>query len=259
MHSHDHDFEEPSLRPKSARLHNSPAAHVLRAAAAGRPDVLDGEGILGLQRAVGNSGVGSLLDSSGDSAGAEPEEAATRSPVHDVVGSGGGSPLPTDVRQEMQARLGHDFSDVRVHNDSRAHESAESVNAHAYTVGSNVVFQRDKYDPSSVEGKTMLAHELTHVVQQRHGPVDGSAAGGGISVSDPSDRFEREASANADRVMAAAVPASAPASSAAPAAAHKESVQREAAPEEEDESLQGAFVQREAAPEGDLPEDELAE
>ena len=122
---------------------------------------------------VGNSGVGALLND---------EE---RSPVHDVITSGGGSPLAPEVRDEMQGRLGHDFSDVRVHNDSRAHESAQSVNAHAYTVGSNVVFQRDKYDPSSAEGKTMLAHELTHVVQQRSGPVDGTAAQGGIKVSDP--------------------------------------------------------------------------
>ena len=125
-----------------------------------------------------------------------------RSPVHDVVSSGG-RPLEPEVREDMEARLGHDFSDVRVHDDSAAAASATAVNAHAYTVGSNVVFQRDKYDPSSAEGKTTLAHELTHVVQQRSGPVDGSSAPGGIKVSDPSDRFEREAAANAERVMAA--------------------------------------------------------
>ena len=195
MHTHDHDADDTSLRPKAARLDSRPPAHLLQAAAAGRADVLDGAGILGLQRAVGNSGVGAMLEED-------------RSPVHDVVNSGGGSPLAPDVRDEMQARLGHDFSDVKVHNDSQAHESARSVNAHAYTVGSNVVFQRDKYDPSSTEGKTMLAHELTHVVQQRSGPVDGTSAGGGIKVSDPSDRFEREAAANADRVMSADVTAS---------------------------------------------------
>src|SRR5664279_3002216 len=195
MRTHDHDSEEASFRPKAARIDAGPPAHVIQAAAAGRSDVLDGAGILGLQRAVGNSGVGAMLE----------EE---RSPVHDVVGSGGGSPLAPDVKGEMESRLGHDFSDVRVHNDSQAHESARSVNAHAYTVGSNVVFQRDKFDPSSSEGKTTLAHELTHVVQQRSGPVDGTSAGGGIKVSDPSDRFEREASANADRVMSADVTAS---------------------------------------------------
>jgi len=229
MRTHDHDTEESSLRPKAARLESRPPSHVLQAAASGRSDVLDGAGILGLQRAVGNSGVGAMLE----------EE---RSPVHDVVGSGGGSPLAPDVKGEMESRLGHDFSDVRVHNDSQAHESARSVNAHAYTVGSNVVFQRDRFDPSSSEGKTMLAHELTHVVQQRSGPVDGTSTGGGIKVSDPSDRFEREASANAERAMSAPAPAAQ--LSASPAA-----VQREEAPAEEEDVAQGSFVQREEAPE----------
>jgi hypothetical protein len=166
--------------------------------------------------------------------------------------------LAPDVREEMQGRLGHDFSDVRVHNDSAAHDSARSVNAHAYTVGSNVVFQRDKYDPSSAEGKTMLAHELTHVIQQRSGPVEGSAAGGGIKVSDPSDRFEREASANAERVMSSPTPAPQVSAGSAAVQRHEDSdeetaqgsfVQREEAPEEEEETAQGSFVQREEAPE----------
>src|SRR6478609_10242612 len=139
VRTHDHESEETSLRPKSARVDAHPAAQLYRAAATGRTDVLDSAGILGLQRAVGNSGVGAMLDDQ-------------RSPVHDVVNSGGGSPLAPDVREEMQGRLGHDFSDVRVHTDSQAHESAQSVNAHAYTVGSNVVFQRDKYDPGSAAG-----------------------------------------------------------------------------------------------------------
>jgi hypothetical protein len=102
----------------------------------------------------------------------------------------------------MEARLGHDFGDVRVHTDSAAHDSAVAVNAHAYTVGSNVVFQRDAYRPSTPSGRLTLAHELTHVIQQRSGPVDGTDTGGGVKVSDPDDRFEREASANAERAIA---------------------------------------------------------
>jgi hypothetical protein len=179
-----------------------------------------------LQRAVGNAGVSALMS---------PEE---RAPVLDVVGSGGGSPLDADARADMESRLGHDFGDVRVHTDSRAHDSATAVNAHAYTVGSNVVFQRDKYDPSSTEGRTTLAHELTHVVQQRSGPVDGTPTGDGVQVSDPSDRFEQEAATNAERAMSAPAPAAgSPAGSVA---------QREAAPEEQEEepSAQSNFIQR---------------
>jgi hypothetical protein len=153
--------------------------------------------MLALQRAVGNSGVRAMAE----------EE---RSPVLDVVSSGGGQPLEEPVRADMEGRLGHSFSDVRVHTGEAAHNSAASVNAHAYTVGSNIVFQRDKYDPGSDAGKTMIAHELTHVVQQRSGPVDGTATGTGVRVSDPSDRFEREAAATAERAMSAmAAPATA--------------------------------------------------
>ncbi len=248
MRLHDHDAEEASIRPKASRLDARPPAHLLQAAGTGRTDVLDEAGILGLQRAVGNGGVGALLEEE-----SQPAE-EQRSPVHDVLSSGGGSPLAPEVRGEMEGRLGHDFSDVRVHTDSRAGDSAKSVNAHAYTVGSDVVFQRDKFDPGSSEGKTMLAHELTHVVQQRSGPVDGTSTDGGIKVSDPSDRFEREASANADRVMSGPAPDSGHADVGAAGA----SVQRdedEEVPEEEE--LQGAFVQR-AEEDEELPEEEMA-
>jgi uncharacterized protein DUF4157 len=239
MHGHSHDQEaESGFRPRGDRVERDDHDLLGRAAAAGRTDVLGPAGMLGLQRAVGNAGVGALVE----------EE---RSPVHDVVNSGGGAPLDTETRADMETRFGHDFGDVRVHTDGAAHESAKSVNAQAYTVGSNVVFQRDKYDPSSDGGKHMLAHELTHVVQQRSGPVDGTDTGGGVKVSNPSDRFEREAVANADRLMSAPTVASA----AGPAVqrcedggAHEESVQREEAPEAEEgeeEKMAQTFVQRE--------------
>jgi hypothetical protein len=249
MRQHSFDAEEAALRPKASRIDEPVTDQAAHAAAEGRTDVLGPSGLLGLQRAVGNGGVASMVE----------EE---RSPVHDVV-SGGGRPLEPDVRSDMEGRLGHDFGDVRVHDDSAAHESARSVNAHAYTVGSNIVFQRDTYDPGSDSGRTMLAHELTHVVQQRSGPVDGTPTGGGIKVSDPSDRFEREAAANAERVMAA--PSSthpAPASAAPAPAVQRDAeeappVQREDAPEEEEETAQGTFIQR-ATAEGEEQEEESA-
>ncbi|WP_246872444.1 DUF4157 domain-containing protein [Rhodococcus sp. DMU1] len=164
--------------------------------------------------------------------------------MHDVVASAG-TPLPTDLRTDMEGRFGQDFGDVRVHSDGTAHESAKSVNAQAYTVGSDIVFQNDRYDPGSDTGKHMIAHELTHVVQQRNGPVDGTDAGGGVRISDPSDRFERDAVANADHVMAAPAPTTAP-SGALQRTTEEGSaaVQREeAAGEKEDETAQ-TFVQR---------------
>ena len=239
MHSHDHDQPDvDGLRTKPVRAEAADPAVLYQAAAAGRTDVVGSRGLLALQRAVGNSGVRGLAE----------EE---RSPVLDVVSSGGGQPLEEPVRADMEGRLGHSFADVRVHTGEAAHNSAASVNAHAYTVGSNIVFQRDKYDPGSDSGKTMLAHELTHVVQQRNGPVDGSSAGGGIKVSDPSDRFEREASANAERAMSAPAPAAR--LSAASAAVQRHEADEETAQgsfvqraeaEEEEETAQGSFVQR---------------
>lgn len=226
MHDHLVDERIATLRPKGSRIEGDSQALAGRAAGHGRTDVLDPDAVLGLQRSAGNGAVAQLME----------EE---RSPVHDVVNSGG-RPIEPDVREDMEARLGHDFSDVRIHDDAAAADSAKAVNAHAYTVGSNVVFQRDVYDPGSQQGRTTLAHELTHVIQQRSGPVDGTSAPGGIKVSDPSDRFEREASANADRVMAGPAPVQALGVSA-PA------VQREEAPEEEE--VQGLFVQREEEPE----------
>jgi hypothetical protein len=101
----------------------------------------------------------------------------------------------------------------------------------------------------------MLAHELTHVVQQRSGPVAGTPAPGGIQISHPSDRFEQAAETSADRVMSSA-PAMAPAS--AGAAATTASVQREGreGDDETEDPLQATFVQREAAAEEQETEEE---
>lgn len=238
------EFENESMRPPGDRITTADNEHeslLHRAAVAGRTEVLGADGMLGLQRAIGNAGVTGLV------------EAEERSPVHDVVNSGGGSPLGADVRSDMESRFGTDFGDVRVHTDSAAHQSAKSVNAQAYTVGSNIVFEQGRYDPGSDQGKHMLAHELTHVVQQRSGPVDGTDAGGGVKVSDPSDRFEREAVANADRVMSAPAPTSAPAAGVQRSTEEQSTpsaqtfVQRQEASEEEETAQ--TFVQRQEAPE----------
>lgn len=92
--------------------------------------------------------------------------------VDGYVGSiqAGGQPLPAPTQKSMSALLGYDFSGVRVHSDSRAAESAASVNALAYTVGKNIVFGSGQYSPHTHEGRRLLAHELTHVVQQNGGP-----------------------------------------------------------------------------------------
>ena len=93
----------------------------------------------------------------------------------------------------METHLGHDFGAVRVHDGPAADRSARAVAADAYTVGGDVVFAAGRYQPGTDAGRRTLAHELAHVVQQRTGPVAGQPLGGGLWVSDPGDRFEREA------------------------------------------------------------------
>ena len=89
----------------------------------------------------------------------------------DRVLAGPGRPLDPALRQDMEQRFGYDFSRVRVHSGSAAERSAQDVNAHAYTVGHSIVFGASRFTPGTHEGRRLLAHELTHVVQQ-----SGSAA-----------------------------------------------------------------------------------
>ncbi|MFD8972454.1 MULTISPECIES: DUF4157 domain-containing protein [Streptomyces] len=184
------DSKQPARTATRATAHDAPA------------------GLLALQAGAGNAAVVQMLRRSGHD-WAQPEQhrhgagcghgqaeqpAVQRSAVHDVLRTGG-RPLDDTTRTDMETRLGADFSDVRIHDDSAARASAAEVGARAYTSGSHVVI-----GDGGGDGHT-LAHELTHVIQQRQGAVAGTDNGSGLKVSDPSDRFEREAEANATRVM----------------------------------------------------------
>lgn len=81
----------------------------------------------------------------------------------------GGAPLPPQVLADMEARFRQNFSDVRIHDDARAHASAAAMHAKAYTHGSDIVFNTNRFAPYTGPGKRLLAHELAHVVQQRRG------------------------------------------------------------------------------------------
>lgn len=265
MREHDVDLDGAvgarSHEREHLQEHEVPSGReVGRGIESGRPDALGPGGLLHLQQTAGNSGVSALVaqrsaahyagdghdhENEGDHEGGGAAGAGAgqeRSPVTDVVGSSG-RPLDPDVRSSMESAMGHDFSDVQVHSDGQAAASAQSVQAQAYTVGNHVVFGEGRYQPETPEGRRTLAHELTHVVQQRQGPVDGTPAAGGIKISDPSDRFEREAESVADRVV------SAPASEPAPVSGGPAAVQRH-----EEPSAEEAPVQRQAAPEEEKEE-----
>ncbi|MFJ4672539.1 eCIS core domain-containing protein [Kitasatospora purpeofusca] len=155
-------------------------------------EVMSPEQARELQRSIGNAVVARMARGGREEQESDPVQ---RSGVHDVL-RGAGRPLQGSVRAEMEGRLGADFSDVRLHTGAAAQRSAAEIGARAYTSGRDVVIGHGGGD------KHTLAHELTHVIQQRKGAVAGTDRGDGLRVSDPRDSFEREAEANARRVMA---------------------------------------------------------
>jgi hypothetical protein len=150
---------------------------------------------------------------------------------------GGGEQLDPSAADKIGKSMGHDFSDVRVHKDSESDQLNKQVKAEAFTTGKDIFFREGKYDPVSNEGQKLLAHELTHVVQQRD-----AAPTSELRVSDPNEASEKQAQSTADKVTA-------PTGSST--AAGGGSVAREA---EEDEMMQS--VAREGAKGGDEEEKE---
>jgi len=109
---------------------------------------------------------------------------------------GGGQPLPESDRAFFEPRFGYNFSQVRVHADAQSAETSHAINARAFTLGNDVAFGAGEYAPETVAGKRLLAHELTHVVQQQ-----GSRVQRRLPVSQPGDRHEDEADRIANRPL----------------------------------------------------------
>ena len=135
--------------------------------------------------------------------GSAESPAAAPPAVREVLRSPGRA-LEPDTRAFMESRLGHDFSGVRVHTGARAAASARAVNARAYTAGSHVVFGSGHYRPVTTPGRRLLAHELTHVVQQRQGTAQAQTST--LTITAPGDAAEREAEHVAGATMAGAAP-----------------------------------------------------
>ncbi|RCJ29427.1 hypothetical protein A6770_22105 [Nostoc minutum NIES-26] len=123
--------------------------------------------------------------------------------VHEVLTSPG-QPLEASTRTFMESRFGHDFSRVRVHTDAKAAESALAVNALAYTVEQNVVFGKGQYAPVTTPGKKLLAHELTHVVQQSSLNATGGSA---IPAEAEAERVSQQISKTGASSVKLSVPA----------------------------------------------------
>ena len=125
--------------------------------------------------------------------------------VDPLSGERGGKPLPSAVRAELESRLGVPLGGVRVHDDDAAAAEARRLGALAFTQGQDVFFADGKLDPSSTEGKRLLAHEVAHVAQQAGAPAAASP-----SLSAPGSAVEREADRVADAVVAGPQPGQGP-------------------------------------------------
>jgi len=127
------------------------------------------------------------------SPGSDPAPASVEAAL-----GGPGAALDSGTREYMEGRFGYRLSDVRIHTDARAAASARDVHAVAYTVGRDVVFDSGRFAPASADGRRLLAHELTHVVQQ--GGLARAPGAGGLRVGPSGDSHEREADRVADQV-----------------------------------------------------------
>lgn len=139
-----------------------------------------------------------------------------------------GQPLEESIQASMGQAMGADFSGVRVHTSPEADELNHQIGAEAFTTAQDIFFRQNAYAPHSTEGQRLIAHELTHVVQQGTGAA---SSGGRMTVNAPDDAFEHEANATARAVTGATANAGASAA-----------VQRQT--EEEEELEENQFVQK---------------
>lgn len=143
---------------------------------------------------VGNRALASTL--ARDGAGLLPG-GRVHPDVESVIATrrGAGASLDRGSQERFSSDLGDNLGDVRIHTDSTADQLARSVSARAFVTGSDVFFAQGEYKPGTTGGDKLLAHELTHVVQQRGAPSSGP-----LEVTDPAEPMEREADKVADEL-----------------------------------------------------------
>ncbi|WP_437656662.1 DUF4157 domain-containing protein [Sorangium sp. So ce1182] len=122
---------------------------------------------------------------------------------HLTASQGRGAPLPPEVRARLEPRFGVDLGEVSIHTDGSSARLNRALGAHAFAYGRDIYFGSGQYDPSSTRGQWLLAHELTHVVQQTRG-ARARGAQGSLVMGRSGDAYEREADRVADAVTAGA-------------------------------------------------------
>ena len=174
-------FEQEANRV-AAQISSQVAPGVQRKCACGGMRSSDGECGTCCAKRLSAQGVSVQRNAAGNLG----ESAAAPPSVSAALSSGGGRPLDAATRAYMEPRFGHDFRGVRAHTDTTASQSADAIHALAYTSGQDIMFQQGQYAPQTGEGRKLLAHELTHVVQQSNG------ASGRIQRQPAADQEEKK-------------------------------------------------------------------
>ena len=256
--------EDSSLLKPSQEDESSPQATpridpaaILSAPAGPGQSTVRAQAITQLQRTHGNQHVQRLV---ARTAGEENEMEGVAQAVDDRRGRG--QSLHDRTRAQMEPALQQDLSGVRVHNDGAADQLSSQFNAKAFTTGQDVFFRQGAYDPGSSGGDKLLAHELTHVVQQGNSPT--KLAGKKMNISQPGDAGEREADSVADTVTSAGISRQEEEEDVQPAVQRQEddelrlaAVDRQPVEEEEEEEAVQPAVQREEAEELDEGEEAI--
>lgn len=194
--------------------------------------------VLQMQRTHGNRAVRRMLSSV--QRDFLEEGGPLNSEVSQSINSkrGGGSSLDSNVQAQMSESMGYDFSGVKVHTDSESQQLNQSLGAKAFTTGSDIFFGEGAYQPGTSAGNELLAHELTHVVQQ-----GGKAPSGDLTLGPANDGYENEADSVASDVTSGASSAQ---------AMRDPNIQREGMEEEELQMKRDPNVQRD-----DMMEEEM--
>jgi hypothetical protein len=155
------------------------------------PDTLRPEDVLAAQQQLGNQVVQRALDNGDQRRGLTDAQGNLRDDISSSIqqSRGSGSSLPKELQTEVGRKLGHDFSNVRLHTDEKADKLSRTINARAFTIGSDIYFKGGVFAPSTREGRETLIHELTHVVQQSRS----SASSGKLKLGSPHSAMEKEA------------------------------------------------------------------
>ena len=153
-----------------------------------------GQSLLRLQKQYGNRYVQKVLALAGKGTG----EAEAAPDVEQSIqqARGGGHGIDSRVRGQMESAFGADFGNVRLHTDTQADTLNRELNARAFTTGQDIFFRQEAYNPGSSSGRELIAHELTHVVQQNGDKVQRK-----LTLGQPGDKYEQEADQMARAVM----------------------------------------------------------